>query len=451
MKKIFTLVALSFALVMNAQDNPQIVNGDFESWENVSKSNHAPDSWNSFETAEGSFASTVKAQQVTRSEDVRPGSTGTSSAKINSRAVKLFGITLAVAQGNLTTGCINAGSTSAANKMNYNFSKTSDESKSMKFTGKPTAMKVWVKLVQASVDENYSTARVTAVIHDAHDYITYGQDSDDTEENKSYVVAKGEVNFNANGGEWQQITVPFDYDSYTNDDPQYIIINFSTNSYPGKGKEGDELYIDDIEMVYEQAPVVEDNRFEKEYTDNMVVIINDISSEPMPTTISLSEQEDGKYALALKNFMLVSDGDVMPVGTININDIEPTVAEDGTMLVNMEQSIMLMPGDIESIEMWMGPMICLQVGAIPVSIKAELSADKEQLLAEIDIDLSSVLQQKVKVLFGQKLIDENATKISEMQSENNLNQKAIYNLHGQKVGKDFNGIIIVNGKKIIKK
>ena len=189
--------------------------------------------------------------------------------------------------------------------------------------------------------------------------------------------------------------------------------------------------------------------FAKTYTDNMVVIINDESTDPMPTTIAMAEQEDGKYSLLLKNFILGSDEDIMAVGTICVSDLEPTVADDGALSFSTEQSIMLQEGDMEGIDFWVGPILTEQAGAIPITLKANLSADREQLTAEIDIDFT-ILEQKIKVLFGQILIDYVA-KIGEIQSGNNLKQKAIYNLQGQKVGADFNGIVIVNGKKIIKK
>lgn len=436
MKKIFTLIAVFAALAVNAQNEPQLLNGDFEDWSNVTNSNHAPNNWNSFETAEGTYASTVKAQQVAQSDDVRPGSTGTSSAKISSRAVKLFGVTLAVAQGNLTTGCINAGSTSATNKNNYNFSKTSDETKSMKFTGKPVAMKVWVKLVQSKVDENYPNARVTAVIHDAYDYITYGLDENDTEENNSHVVAKGGLDFPANGGEWQQITVPFDYDSYTNDDAQYIIINFSTNAYPGKGNEGDELYIDDIEMVYEPTSGFDPTVYM--FEDNMVVTVNGESTEPMPTTIFVEEQKDGKYTLSLKNFILASGEDMMPVGTIKVEGIEAAKNADGTLSLKTEQTIMIQDGDMEGVEMWLGPMISMETGGIPVKVDALVSADEESMTATIDIDLASVLGQTIQVLFGQSLID--TMGINDITT---TTATGIYDINGRQVTNVNHGIYII--------
>ena len=58
-----------------------------------------------------------------------------------------------------------------------------------------------------------------------------------------------------------------------------------------------------------------------DYTDKLVVNINNTATVPVTTTISVEEQPDGKYSLQLKNFMLTAGKnpeDVMPVGTINI-------------------------------------------------------------------------------------------------------------------------------------
>lgn len=261
MKKYYNyalaLVATLASLSAVAQDKPQIGNGDFESWANYSDANKAPDNWNSFQTAEGQLASMVNAVQVGKSNEVRPGSTGSSSAVIWCRAVKVI-IMSVPAQGNLTLGCINAGSTTAASKGNYNFSKIEDEKKSEAFTGKPDSIVAWVKYVPKKELKDYPYARMTAIIHDNNKYITYSQESDDTDENKSHVVAKAESNFESKGGKWQRLSVPFTYTE--NEDAQYIIINFSTNATPGKGTEGDSLYIDDIEMIYNEpeapAPVI---------------------------------------------------------------------------------------------------------------------------------------------------------------------------------------------------
>ena len=44
--------------------------------------------------------------------------------------------------------------------------------------------------------------------------------------------------------------MPFDTTGYKATDPAYIMVNFATNSYPGKGTAGDSLYVDDVELIY---------------------------------------------------------------------------------------------------------------------------------------------------------------------------------------------------------
>lgn len=227
----------------------QIGNGDFEDWRGVTNSNHAPDNWNSFETAEGSLASMSSAQQVQMVEDCRPGSDGLYCADIWSRTV--FGV---VAQGNITTGCINAGGMTATDKNNYNYSKTSDSKKSETLSQVPTAIRFWAKFVPAAVNEAHPNAHMEAVVHDNYDYITYSDPSYESDEDKSHVIAKARKDFPTTNGEWAEFTVPFEKTDNAANGQLHIIINLATNADPGQGQAGDHLYIDDVELLYEEDP-----------------------------------------------------------------------------------------------------------------------------------------------------------------------------------------------------
>ena len=126
----------------------------------------------------------------------------------------------------------------------------------MKFTGKPKAVKVWVKYVQKGGDYgDHATAKFSAVIHGDGDYISYGLPKDDKPANKALVVASAVKEIEYTDGDWVELTLPFEY---TNNGatPVYIQINASTNAYPGAGKVGDYLYIDDIVMIYDAAYAV---------------------------------------------------------------------------------------------------------------------------------------------------------------------------------------------------
>lgn len=254
-KRFLSLFLLAMTVVFaSAQDDkPQIPNGDFETW--TYDGVNLPNNWNSFQTCSGmSMAYSSNNRQVRQSTNIRPGSKGQYSCVIWARSV--VGV---VAQGNMTTGRINAGNMSAAHKDNYNFSDRATINTNngvqnpcaMKFTGYPDSIKLWVRFVPAGVVEGYETAKFSAIIHDDYDYIAYGLDSNDTEENKSHVVAKAVVQIESKDNKWQCITLPFNY-TKNKIAAKYIQLNASTNAYPGKGTKNDSLYIDDIELVYNQ-------------------------------------------------------------------------------------------------------------------------------------------------------------------------------------------------------
>lgn len=239
--------------VLERKTEPQIKNGNFETWN--FDGDHLPNHWNSFQTADGKWSGTAykkSNRQVARcKEDKRPGTSGSSSCRIWARSV--LGI---VAQGNITTGRVHAGSTSATNKDNYNYSDRDGSNTNngttnpcaMQFTGMPDSIVVWAKFKPAGTVSSYPNAKFSAIIHDDHDYISYGLSSNDNATNKGYVVASAEHMIAKNNSQWQRISIPFQYTS--NKNARYIQINASTNSYPGKGTSGDELYLDDIEVIY---------------------------------------------------------------------------------------------------------------------------------------------------------------------------------------------------------
>ena len=120
------LVLFSGARV--ADRNYRIENGGFEgAW-----SNGEPQGWHSFNTATGDYVSFVQnTEQFTRSTDVRPGSTGSQSAKIETKIVVGNN-----ANGNCTNGRINAGSMTATDASgNYNFSDPSESGYNTPFVG----------------------------------------------------------------------------------------------------------------------------------------------------------------------------------------------------------------------------------------------------------------------------------------------------------------------------
>ncbi|MBO7067745.1 MAG: Ig-like domain-containing protein [Bacteroidaceae bacterium] len=336
----------------------QIGNGDFEDWRGVTSSNHAPDNWNSFETAEGSLASLSSAQQVQMVEGGRPGSDGLYCVDIWSRSV--VGV---VAQGNLTTGCINAGAISASDKNNYNYSNILDPKKSEMISKIPTAIKLWVKFVPAAVNEAHPNAHIAVTVHDAHNYITYSS-GNDNEENQSYAIANALYDFPA--CDWTEVTIPFERTGNYTDGQMYILVNLATNADPGQGQAGDHLYIDDIELVYEAAePVV---------YDKYVSVGHDV---PVAAPIEVTFNDDNTIDFSLKNFGLDLGGTYANVGNVTV----PGLGINNQGSFAFEGDIQITAGDKEGVEMWLGPTL----GDIPVVLNGTIKG--EYFYVHLDINI----------------------------------------------------------------
>ena len=235
------------ALSLSAQPtdkNYDFVNGGFEgAW-----TNNEPEGWHSFVSATGSFKDYVKGNtgQFTQTTDIRPGSDGSYSAKIQSKS------TLGVkANGTCTNGRINAGSMTASDASgNYNFSDPSGFN--TPFAGQPDSLVFWAKYIPA--DGNVSNASNKAR---AHAVITTNARYQDPEvsDYSAIKIADAEINYAATSDKgWQRLSVPFTYYSVSPDQTAFILMTFTTNATPGggttSGSSVDNIYLDDAQIIY---------------------------------------------------------------------------------------------------------------------------------------------------------------------------------------------------------
>lgn len=232
MKRIL-LFTLTAVLTSNVSAQGQIGNSDLELWEPVSSA-FEPVNWNSFLTAQGSFTG-FAANQIEESADVRPGSPGTKSARIWTRNAG-FGIK---ANGNMTLGRINMGSSTANSPDNHNISLTSDPLFSEALTDMPDSIVFWVKYNAAN---NASQARMKATLHDTYNY----KDPEDAT-STTHKVASAVLNYSPTG--WTRKAVAFDYSGPATANT-FILVTFASNATPGGGDVDDEVWIDDIQLIY---------------------------------------------------------------------------------------------------------------------------------------------------------------------------------------------------------
>ena len=349
----------------------QIGNGDFENWSGATSSNHAPNNWNSFETGEGTYASLSSAQQVDKVEGGRPGSDGLYCVDIWSRSV--VGV---IAQGTLTTGCINAGAMSATDKNNNSFSKIEDSSKSETLSRIPSAIKMWVKFVPAKANAAHPNAHVAATVHDAHNYVTYSSADYDDDDNKSYAIAHANMDFPA--CDWTEITIPFEPTGNTTDGQMYILLNISTNADPGQGQAGDHLYVDDIELVYPE-PVV--------YDKYIGITVNGVQNAPVAAPIEVTYNNYNTIDFNLKNFALDLGGGYANVGNVTV----PNLPIDTEGNFSFNGTIQITAGDKEGVDpaAWIGP----GMGDIPLVMTGTIT--DEYFYVHLDINVGYPVEVEV--------------------------------------------------------
>ena len=252
-KRLLLLGLVAFAL--SAQAQYQLTNSNFEKWESVTSSatnseGQEPISWSSFLDGTGILASAASYNQLYKSTETRPGSTGSYSARLTSRAVTLGLLTLAVAQGNLTNGCINMGSRTATDGAgNYNYLNASEDDEGelvrpdqyMSFKGKPDAISVWVKFKGKKNYGNISAYLTT----NGYFQDPEGYNEDDVDATKVAYAKNTELLSNDT---WTQYIIPFEYTSTKT--VRRALVSFSTCATPGGGDASDYMYVDDVEMIY---------------------------------------------------------------------------------------------------------------------------------------------------------------------------------------------------------
>ncbi len=128
----------------------------------------------------------------------------------------------------------------------------------------------------------------------------------------------------------------------------------------------------------------------KVYNGQLTVNVNGSQTEQaQPITI---EESNGSYTLSINNFCLASGSDKIGIGNIVVSGL----SNNGTATVKevaANQKISITAGDDSSISAWMGPLL----GEVPIDMKASFSDDR--LYTTINIDMTSSLQQMIKVTF----------------------------------------------------
>lgn len=243
--RLFLLISFCLSnLICFSQYGTQFENRGFETWANFGSGSNTnePVHWHSGMSASGSYSGFLS-QQIEPSSVVRPGSSGTKSVKIWPRSV--LGIT---ANGNLTNGRMNAGSMSATGSGNYNYTQRSEAPFNTPINIVPDSLTVWVCFRSSGSDQE-GDAR--AAIHGDADFKFISNGTMDPADKLVAIASTYFTRTAVAGGDynWRRLSIPFNQNGPCND-PRYILFTITTNKTPGQGSTSDDLYVDDILLIY---------------------------------------------------------------------------------------------------------------------------------------------------------------------------------------------------------
>lgn len=189
---------------------------------------------------------------------------------------------------------------------------------------------------------------------------------------------------------------------------------------------GDKLYLEmsisalgmDISAIYGVAI----------YDDNLSVSMNGKPLTEGKQSIYVTDQKDGKYTIALKNFAFAMGAiGTMNVGTIEINDVEMTDVE-GIKNFTFNAPVTIKEGDDADIEWAMAGT------TVPIEMTGKMT-DKE-LYTVITISLG---EMNISVTFGKDI----TSGINNITTTTDNGVEAIYDLSGKKLNEMQKGINIV--------
>jgi len=328
----------------NVGDHFQLPNADMEAW---TASSGEPDRWHGFKSATGTYKSTSSSNiKLEKSTDVHSGSTGEYSAVMT--AAKILFV---IANGTMTNGQLVANSMTAASTDNHaEMSKTSTNTDNngdpfyMDLYAKPDTFSVWLKYTQGTTNSSYK-ASVSAVAFDG----SYYQEPYDSDYD---CVAGRAKNAAIAACDWSRFAIPFDYDSYADNNAEAaaIFVTFATNATPGTGSKGDQLYVDDIELIYNAS--LTDLKYQGTTLTGFDAAVTeyaiDLSENVAPSLDDVTATIEGASAVLTKSlesfdggwrvYVTVVSGDLLKATTYVITFNAPTDEGDINMdgLVNSD-------------------------------------------------------------------------------------------------------------------
>lgn len=120
------------------------------------------------------------------------------------------------------------------------------------------------------------------------------------------------------------------------------------------------------------------------YACHLKVVVSGIVTEQELVPVLVTDNNDGTFDLSLKNFVLASEGESIPVGNIEVNGVAGT-AEYGYTTITYNEPVTITEGNDPQYDYWLGPML----GEVPLQLTSRFTDDA--LNATIDIALGDMI------------------------------------------------------------
>ena len=480
------------------RDMYQVRNAGFEKW---AADNEPGFGWNSFPSAVGSQAGLGKG--LSPNPEKVEGRDGGSAVRLYSKYAGFFGIG-ANANGNLSTGVVNMGSTTPTDPSNHNYTDTETEGHYLIIAGQPDGVEFYTKYKMG--DGDVHTGHAQFIIHDKYNY----RDPEVEEEQEHKIGTCGvdileSEDWVRNYGDISYLWEKEDAAATT----KYLLINFTTNVTPG-GSKDDVLIIDDVRLIYNSelasAKIGEDELefadgaaiYNGEYDENAL----ELTSNGRAATIETSyDAETGVLTITVKGENISSEADNYHTYTIRyVAPVKATMA----IIEGSEWGTFCAPFDVEIPEGVKAYVVngvdadcvldlvevteiilantAVVINGAPFSLDVEGIANEDEAMSglligtyeDVKAEVGVYVLQKQNGVVGFYLVettqptikanrcylalamedvkalyfDASATAIGKVATEQVAEK--IFDLNGRRVNAAQKGVFIVNGKKVLK-
>jgi hypothetical protein len=283
MKKTSTLIlALTASLFSVAQT--QIVNGGFETWENVGTATEEPTDFNSNKTGSSTAQLGGNGSQ-TCFRDATIKHSGQYSMRLENKSVNII-ITTIIVNGSATTGVVNAPTTSKADGYlgTTNYGNSADIRR-LAFTGRPDSIVGFYQYTSGGTGEQ---GKVTAILHNNHYYDPETPSTNHPDPTADKIARATFLTPTGTSAVWKRFSVPFLYTGAGN--PSYIMINMTPSNNQLTTFAGSKMWIDDISFIYNMVTSVKEVDFVKSakiYYFEKNLYVDFISKDAEQSTIEL--------------------------------------------------------------------------------------------------------------------------------------------------------------------